>query len=217
MTTISQTSETDPAIGKREQNRARTRAALEDAALRLFARNGYDAVAVDEIAEAAGVSPRTFFRYFASKDDVLQTDTGRLRLLLDALADRPAEESPFEAIREAFASLGSAYQHDRERVLLRIRAIATTPNLRGRAAQVEEAWQKGIAATLARREGARTPSARHHTIAASAMTMLRLAADRWLASRGRAHFPSVIAEQFDLLIGALDGKPATRRPRRSRR
>jgi AcrR family transcriptional regulator len=201
--------------GRRERNRARTRRALEDAALRLFADRGFDGVTIEDIAAAADVSPRTFFRYFASKDDVIRLDPERLRLVVDGLAARPAGEAPLRALREAFDALGRAYELDRERVLLRNRAMRATPSLLGRALEIERAWQDGIARALARRDGARTPTRRHRTIAAAAMAMIRVSVERWLTSGGRSNLPALIAEQFSLLENVLS-EPAARRSPQTR-
>ena len=65
------TSSPAPTPGHRERHKRTTRQALEEAALVLFARDGFDATTVEAVAERAGVSPRTFFRYFAAKEEVL--------------------------------------------------------------------------------------------------------------------------------------------------
>src|SRR5512147_435167 len=75
----------------RQRKRARTRAALIASALELFARQGYEATTIDEIAAAADVSPRTYFRYFATKEEVaLGEDVGHE--IIGLIAARPAEE-----------------------------------------------------------------------------------------------------------------------------
>src|SRR5215213_8281129 len=86
--------------GLRERKKQATRLALHEAALRLVAERGLDGVSVDDIAAGADVSPRTFFNYFATKDDaVLGLDPAALRRTAQALAERPADESAVAALR----------------------------------------------------------------------------------------------------------------------
>jgi AcrR family transcriptional regulator len=96
--------------GLRERKKARTRAAIREHALRLFREQGYDATTVEQIAEAAEVSPSTFFRYFPTKEDVVLQDDMEL-LWIDALRAQPAELSTMAAIRaslhDAFASMSA--------------------------------------------------------------------------------------------------------------
>src|SRR5215470_5989713 len=99
-------SEADP--GRRERKKQRTRDALFAAAMELFAAKGYDRTAVHEITDAVDVSERTFFRYFASKEDlVLSFIRDGAAAFARALADRPPQEEPLVAARNAYhISLG---------------------------------------------------------------------------------------------------------------
>src|SRR5207245_9584963 len=94
----------------RERHRKRTAADREEAALSLFNERGFDAVTIDDIASAADVSRRTFFRYFASKEDVILSDhPRRLDELQAALDRRPAEEPALTALRNAVLCLADTY------------------------------------------------------------------------------------------------------------
>jgi len=88
--------------GRRERKKLETREALQEAARRLFAEQGYDATTVKEIADAADVAERTFFRYFSAKEDLLLPDlVARFQAFERAAAARPAGEPPLTAVREA--------------------------------------------------------------------------------------------------------------------
>jgi AcrR family transcriptional regulator len=86
--------------GLRERKKAKTRAAIQEQALRLFRERGYDATTVEQIAEAAEVSPSTFFRYFGSKEDVVMYDALD-PILIAAWREQPGDLGPIEAIRRA--------------------------------------------------------------------------------------------------------------------
>lgn len=103
--------------GLRERKKERTRDAIRDAAHDLFVEHGFAGTTIDDIAAAADVSPRTFFRYFASKEEVLFSRFDEtLDLLQDFLHSRPADETVTESLRVAsaeFATLGGAVGADR--------------------------------------------------------------------------------------------------------
>jgi AcrR family transcriptional regulator len=100
--------------GLRERKKQRTREALVGAALDLFQRNGFEATTVDDIAEAVEVSPRTFFRYFASKEDVALTIQERQAdAFLAAFAARPLEEPVVTALRHAAVDVLRAFEEGR--------------------------------------------------------------------------------------------------------
>jgi len=91
--------ETDrPKPGLRARKKAKTRSAIQESALRLFREKGYEATTVDEIAEAAEVSPSTFFRYFPTKEDVVMYDELD-PVIFKAFAEQPAHLSTIAALR----------------------------------------------------------------------------------------------------------------------
>ena len=96
--------------GLRERKKLQTRKDLARAALRLFEERGYAATTIDDIAAAANVSRRTFFRYFKSKDEVLIVDPeGKLQAMHIALAKGPPEEPTLDALRRGALALTEAY------------------------------------------------------------------------------------------------------------
>jgi AcrR family transcriptional regulator len=95
-------------LGRREAHKQATRQALQQAADRLFAEQGYAATTVRGIAEAAGVTERTFFRYFAGKEELIIDDAlGWLPVLLDAIRARPDDEDVATALRRAIQDVGT--------------------------------------------------------------------------------------------------------------
>jgi AcrR family transcriptional regulator len=125
-------SDDDRPVGLRERKKAKTKSAIQQQALRLFHEYGYNATTVEQIADAAEVSPSTFFRYFPSKEEVVLYDPFD-PLLLDSLRSQPAELSAVQALRasmrEVFGTLppqAIELQHERDRL---VRAV---PELRAR-------------------------------------------------------------------------------------
>jgi AcrR family transcriptional regulator len=121
-----------PATGLRERKKAKTKAAIQQHALRLFAELGYQATTVEQIAEAADVSRSTFFRYFPTKEEVVLYDALDPAALA-AFRAQPAQLSPIQALRGAmrqvFAQLPAeelAVQRERDRL------IRSVPELRAR-------------------------------------------------------------------------------------
>ncbi len=116
--------------GLRERKKAKTRAAIQEHALRLFREQGYDETTVDEIAEAAEVSPSTFFRYFGSKEDVVIYDALD-PLFIEAWRRQPRELGPIEAMRRAMAEVfESLTPEQREDMWERGRLVYGVPELR---------------------------------------------------------------------------------------
>ena len=178
--------------GRRETRKRSTREALEEAALRRFAVDGYDETSVDAIAADAGVSARTFFRYFATKDEVL--DMGReqrqaeLRARIRDLSGSGL--SGLDVVREALVELARGFETDRERVQLRQRAAVTSPVLRGRLYDTFASWELVVARELGGDAAART-------LAAVGFAVFRAATATWLTEGGS--LPDLVERGFAVL------------------
>jgi AcrR family transcriptional regulator len=118
--------------GLRERKKAKTRAAIQEHALRLFRDQGYAETTVQEIAAAAEVSPATFFRYFPTKEDTVVLD--RLDpVMIDLFRSQPAELSPTDALRTAIReAIGVLSDDEWELESERQRLVMNAPELRGR-------------------------------------------------------------------------------------
>src|ERR1700736_423389 len=135
-----------------ERKRRAIRGELSEVALRLLTDRQFDALTIDEIAAEAGVSRRTFFRYFTSKEDVVFAflDQWAVRLAADIVA-RPADEDPVAAVHQAFRQLTIAYE---DRALVLVRLVRETPALRQQARINREHLRSAGVTAVARRLGA---------------------------------------------------------------
>jgi AcrR family transcriptional regulator len=125
-----------PPLGLRERKKARTRAALREHGLRLFREQGYAETTIEQIAEAAEVSPSTFFRYFPSKEELVLLDELD-PVMIATLEAQPVEKNPLAAIRAAIAAvLDGLTDEERDRELQRHELIQAVPELR--AAMMDE-------------------------------------------------------------------------------
>src|SRR5439155_7891645 len=206
-----------PVEGLRERHRKRTAADLEAAALDLFCQRGFDAVTIDDIAAAADVSRRTFFRYFSSKEDVILSDhPKRLDELHAALDCRPANEPPLAALRHAIMSLADTYEEQREHMLRRFTLVSTTPALEARSLCLQRNWETAVTEMLAARMGVDpAKDLRPGVVAATTMAAMRVATANWLARGGQGDLPVIVAEALDLLDGGLQAAASPPGRRRS--
>jgi AcrR family transcriptional regulator len=143
-----------PAEGRRERKKQRTRDALIEAAMELFEAKGYERTAVHEITDAVDVSERTFFRYFASKEDLaLSFVRDGAAAFAAALAARPAAEEPLTAARAAFHISLRQLAGSLPSYLSVIRLIETTPALLAAHLRYVHEHDDEIIQVLAEREG----------------------------------------------------------------
>ncbi|MDQ6743258.1 MAG: TetR family transcriptional regulator, partial [Candidatus Dormibacteraeota bacterium] len=161
-------------IGISERKRRAVRAELSEVALQLLTDRDFESVTVDEIAAAAGVSRRTFFRYFSSKEDVvfafLDQWATRLR---EEIEGRPAEEAPITAVHHGLRQHMAAYQSSAERAMALVRLVRHTPSLRAQEHISREHMRLGIVEALGRRLGVDAErDMRPHVLASLALAPL---------------------------------------------
>ncbi|WP_245797408.1 TetR family transcriptional regulator [Mangrovactinospora gilvigrisea] len=119
-----------PEEGLRERKKRRTREAIRSAAFRLFEEQGWEATTTEQIAAAAEVSPSTFFRYFATKEQLVLSDDYD-PIIAAELRARPADEPLLDSLRHAvLAPLRQIVEEDRAALLLRVRLVKEVPALR---------------------------------------------------------------------------------------
>jgi len=186
------------------------------AALRLSSERGPDRVTVDDIAEAADVSVRTFFNYFSCKEDaVVGVDPERVEELVQKLADRPAGETPLEAMRAVLVDSLPRYTDDTGWVQ-RGALLRGHPQYRARQMAYHEDVEWRLAAALASRIGADIEHDPYPAlVVAVATAALRVALRYWQAPGVDQPLPKLVAEVFDRLAAGLAPPPRRRRPRRT--
>jgi AcrR family transcriptional regulator len=187
----------------RNEHADRTRNALLEAALNLFSANGYDETTTDQIAESAGVSPRTFFRYFPTKESVLffgEYD------FIDAVSGvylaQPEEASDFEAMANSFALLAPGLKRIRKRIAQYHEAVASSLLLLGRERRNHAANAETVAKVIADRRHLPAPNDECRLLASVGMLLIERALNQWLATPGRA-LDDIIRQEFAALPAVL--------------
>jgi len=199
----------DVTSGLRERKKLAPRHALHVAALHLVAERGLDAVSVDEIADRADVSPRTFFNYFSSKDDaVIGLDPAAPQELFDAFSSRPAEESPVEALRAVQRERAEEMGAEPELWPLRMQVIDAHPVLVQRLIAGFSESERMLAEAIAQRTGTEAGVDAYPTLLASVQAcVMRTALHRWLATDFTASLPALVDESWDVLVAGLPAPP----------
>ncbi|MEW5530626.1 TetR family transcriptional regulator [Streptomyces virginiae] len=203
------TSDHAPPPGLRERKKAHTRRTIQAEALRLFLAQGYQDTTVEEIAAAAGVSHMTFFRYFPTKEAVVESDDYD-PLIVRLIEERPHDEDSLTALRNALvAGLEAVLTSDREALLVRTRLVLETPALRARTWDNQYATQLLLAEALRSRSPAESDLATR-VIAAAGLAAMTSALAAWVESGGALDLPALADEAF----GALRPEPVpSRSPR----
>lgn len=181
--------------GLRERKKQETRDSLQSAALRLTADRGLDRVTVEAIADAADVSPRTFFNYFSSKEQaVIGTDDQWAQRIHAAVDGLPASDEPLELLRAVLSEMATTIAESRDRHLLLMQVIADNPSLLPRQVAAFVEFEALLVEVLTARSAPRSTDV--GLTVACGVGALRVSVNRWLAADG--------VDLYELLNTAID-------------
>src|SRR6476619_6891154 len=176
---------------------ARVREALIDAALELFARDGFDATHSDRIAERAGVSPRTFFRYFPTKELVVfHRDHWFMRTFAAAYLAQPAGLDDYAALRATFVAQADGFGELRARIETYRAAVDSSAVLLGREQVHLAEHAVTVSEAIARRRGERAVDDASTTLGIVALALYQRALRRWLDGPPSRELAALIDEEF---------------------
>jgi mycofactocin system transcriptional regulator len=180
-----------------------SRSEVEHAAFELFARQGFERTTVDDIATAAGIGRRTFFRYFPSKNDIAWGDfDGELRRMRKQLAEYPPDVPLIEAIREALVDFNRIEPDEAPWHRRRMELILTTPALQAHSTLRYTAWRQVLADFVATRLEVSPDSLAPQAIAYATLGIALAAYEQWLRTPG-AELPELLTAGVRELSAAV--------------
>ena len=190
----------------RQRTRDRMRQEVVTTALRLFAERGFDAVTTADIAAAAGISPRSFFRYFPTKEDVVLSGLrGAAEGVRDALAARPGDEPVWESLRLAFHHLVGAPGSPAADVAGVADNVMYSASMQLRSADKRHDWESLLVPVIVERLPGAGRNARAgdedraRALLAAGLACVDTAARAWIGSNGTADPIALVDE----LMGQL--------------
>ncbi|WP_197283783.1 mycofactocin system transcriptional regulator [Mycobacterium sp. Marseille-P9652] len=191
-----------PRVGRR---RSTTPHHITDVAIELFATRGFADVSVDDVAQAAGISRRTLFRYYASKNAIpwgdFDTHLALLRELLEAVDPRVRLG---EALRAALLAFNTFDEMETARHRQRMRVILQTAELQAYSMTMYAGWRDVIAGFVAHRSDRKTTDLLPQTVAWTMLGVALAAYEHWLADES-VPLPTALGNAFDVVGPALDG------------
>ncbi|GAB3888856.1 hypothetical protein GCM10029964_057240 [Kibdelosporangium lantanae] len=209
-------------LGLRERKKLETRQALADAAIKLAVERGFDNVTVEDIAARAGVSQRTFFNYFPSKEDaVLRPDAdpvAETQVIIDRLNAVPADVHPLRAVATALRPVAERIDREAPEWLTRVSIIESDPALMVKMFTAQKETEQMVYEAIAARVGADPdtdmyPQLLFQTVGAA----FRTAMHRWYGSRAAVSATSLFDAAVDQIAAGLPQPDTTPEGRRSDR
>lgn len=198
----------------RARNLERNRADVSAVAVELFATHGFQHVTIDDIATAARISKRTFFRYFDTKEDaVLPYEQAQLEQFRSLLARRDPDEPFLANIRRAATMLlTNSEVIDRHDAIARLHLIRDNPSVNARHLELRSRWEHEVRDILADHLGEDPATSITAAVAAAAtIGAIRAAAEVWAATEPAADLGNLVERAFELLADGLDSPTARTR------
>lgn len=215
----------EESLGLRERKKLQRRQEIEVAALGLFEADGFEQTTIDAITAEVGISPRTFFYYFATKEDVVLADYARrLARIIEELTRRPDELGPWASLRVSFVVVAADYETEREQLIRRFGIIAANPSVYARSLQLQAGWEDALTEALSERiersSGTATgsasspasspatgpatgPAIEPRLLAASALALMRSSIRHWLETGCQVPLPPLVDHCFEQLAVGL--------------
>lgn len=190
--------------GLRERKKLATREALSAAAIRLAVERGFDNLRVEDIAEAAGVSPRTFNNYFSSREQAISAArTAQIERIAQALADRPAEEALLDALTNAVLAEPA---REPEREVLRL--FVCNSSLHGELLRTAAQSSSPLIEAIALRTGTEPTDLLPHVVASAVFGAMRAAMHTWLAAEPPPPYGEVLRDALNQLRALTEAPQA---------
>ncbi len=191
------------APGLRERKRRQTRERLTRVAMALFLERGFEATTLDDIAAAADISRRSFFHYFASKEDVVFTwQEESTAALIAAVAARPANESMLTAAENAISAMVRQLEPGEAMAMARLKR--DNPALQARDQVKYEKLERALAEALGKRAGHKAERLQARLVAMIATGAMRIGGELWVAEGAREKPEALVKRTFAALRAILD-------------
>ncbi|MFD8104435.1 TetR family transcriptional regulator [Nocardia fluminea] len=192
----------------RERTRAAMRNEVSEVAFRLFSEQGFDKTTVEQIAAEAGLSRTTFFRYFGTKEELVlgkMTEFGPR--IAAALAERPAEERSWEALRRSFDVITEPLADETQPFLNLMQLLDDACALMTRQWEKTQGWHSLLVPEITRRLGGdpkSTKDLRAHALVGSALSCLDAATDAWTACGGTTPLSELLDQAMGVLVESVE-------------
>lgn len=183
-------------------------------AIELMLEHGFAETSVDDIVKASGISRRSFYRYFGTRENLVLGKTDeQITTLVNALVARPSVEDPWTALQRAAESLPDSGQ-PRERTLAFARLVNGDPVLRAHHLEQRAAWRTALAPVIEQRirqSGAQLDSLGATALVAAALSCLDVAVEAWILQAGSTPLSQLYERTVAAVRGVLPAPPATKR------